>query len=489
MKKNTIILSLGIATMLFASCKKYLQETPYSFLSPSNYYQTGADAQTALMGVFSVMQAQNYYSRAVYEISELSGDEMYPSAGNQARADLSYMTYNASNTEITVWWQNCYQMIKNANDVIANVPKTDMDTVFRNNILGNAHFLRAVGYFDLVRSFSGVPLITTPITSPTDTLLYPHRAPAATVYQQIIADLKFAEANCFSETVIGTNGGTTRQPATFKGMVSTGAASSLLARVYLQRASTTFADPSDNQNALAECNKVISSGTYKLVPSYSSLFNPDTKNGPEHIFSVQFGLAPNTGNIVVRMMLPSALGGAGSFLAQTNFASTAYSSPQDTMRKNWNIYKSSATKYYFYKYRDNQWVANSNNSRVNWIILRYADVLLMQSEAMNNIDPTNPAKFAGIDSVRSRAKIPASQFLNFANTPTQGNFVDSLLADRGRELCAEGHRRWDLIRLGRYKQYMAAVNVTVDDDHFLFPIPYTEMQSNPNLVQNKGPWQ
>jgi len=485
MKKNIAIILSSAAILLLVSCKKYLQETPYSFLSPINYYQTGTDAQTALIGAFSIMQAQNYYSRAVYEISELPSDLMYPSSGNQARADLSGLSYQPTNSEITVWWQNCYQMIKNANDLIANVPKIDMDTAFRNNILGNARFLRAIGYFDLVRTFGDVPLITRPITNPSDSLLFPHRTPAQLVYQQIIADFQFAEANCFSETVIGANGGSARQPATFKGMASTGAASSMLARVYLQRNSTSFADPADNQNALNECNKVINSGTYKLIPIYSNLFNPDTKNSVEHIFSVQFGLPPNTGNIVVRMMLPSALGGSGSFLAQTTFATTGYSSA-DTMRINWNIFKSSSTKYYFYKYRDNQWVANSNNSRDNWNIIRYADVLLMQSEAMNNIDPTNPAKFAGLDSVRSRARIPSAKFLNFTNTVTQANFVDSLVADRARELCAEGHRRWDLIRLGRYAQAMAKVGVTLDNNHLLMPIPYTEIQSNPNLTQNPG---
>ncbi|MFX9642451.1 RagB/SusD family nutrient uptake outer membrane protein, partial [Acinetobacter baumannii] len=89
-------------------------------------------------------------------------------------------------------------------------------------------------------------------------------------------------------------------------------------------------------------------------------------------------------------------------------------------------------------------------------------------------------------SVKSRAKIPASKFLNFTNTPTPANFVDSLLAERARELCAEGHRRWDLIRLGRYQQAMAKVGITVDNNHLLFPIPYTELQSNPNLTQNPG---
>jgi hypothetical protein len=142
---------------------------------------------------------------------------------------------------------------------------------------------------------------------------------------------------------------------------------------------------------------------------------------------------------------------------------------------------------FVYKYRDPNYQSGSNNSNVNWIVLRYADVLLMQSEAINNINPGDPAKFAGVDSVRSRAGLKdAAQQLNFTNTPSQDAFVDSLVKDRARELFVEGHRKYDLIRLKRYKQVMAPLGINVPDYRFLLPIPQTERDVNRNLSQNTG---
>jgi len=101
---------------------------------------------------------------------------------------------------------------------------------------------------------------------------------------------------------------------------------------------------------------------------------------------------------------------------------------------------------------------------------------------MNNINPADPDKFKGINIVRARAglSLPTDE-LNIINTPTPDAFIDALLAERARELCGEGQRRWDLLRLGRLKATMAKVSVTVDDSHLLFPIPQSEQDTNPNL--------
>jgi len=123
---------------------------------------------------------------------------------------------------------------------------------------------------------------------------------------------------------------------------------------------------------------------------------------------------------------------------------------------------------------------------MNWIVLRYADVLLMQSEAMNNLTPADPGKFTSINKVLNRAGIPVAQQYSFANVVTQTNFVDTLVKERARELCAEGHRRWDLIRLGRYKQVEAGIGFTLQDYQFLLPLPQTELDANKNLKQNLG---
>lgn len=489
MKKSTLFILCGCLALMIISCKKFLTEKPQSFLTPDNFYTSAADATAALNGVFSVLTPQPYYGRTVWIISENSADLLYPATGNTDRTTLYQNNYTATNGEISNWWINGYKMIKAANDVIAHVPAINMDVTARNNIVGNARFLRAMAYFDLVRSFGNIPLITAPVVGSTDTTLYPHRSPASTVYQQIISDLQYAEANCLAENKI---------PSSSKGMVSSGAASAMLARVYLTRANTNYADPQDNQNALAACNKVINSGIYKLLPSYADIFDISKKYGPEHIFCVQFALPPSTGNITLRMLTPQTIYGSASFFCQKNFFTNGYTDA-DSIRRNYNLANKAVSPTtgvsanvtpFFYKYRDPYWLANGggNNSQMDWIVLRYADVLMMQSEAMNNIDATNPAKFDGVNAVRTRAGLTdPTQQLNLLNTPTSGAFIDSLVKDRARELCVEGQRRWDLIRLGRFKQAMATLGITIDDNHLLFPIPQSEIQVNTNLLpQNQG---
>ncbi|HXB91163.1 MAG TPA: RagB/SusD family nutrient uptake outer membrane protein, partial [Puia sp.] len=99
----------------------------------------------------------------------------------------------------------------------------------------------------------------------------------------------------------------------------------------------------------------------------------------------------------------------------------------------------------------------------------------------------DPGKFTGINAVRARAGLGAATYqYSLTNVPTKDNFVDTLVAERARELCVEGHRRWDLIRLGRYKQIEAGIGMTIQDFQFLMPLPQTELDANKNLKQNPG---
>jgi starch-binding outer membrane protein, SusD/RagB family len=470
--KYLIIILIALVT-LTTSCKKFLEEEPYSFLSSTNFYRTEGDAVAALNGVFSGMQQQTYYGRTSWLISELTGEALTTGGNTSAdRATLDKYTYTGSNGEILNWWRNIYALVNKANDAIVNVPNIPMDTVKRNHILGNLKFLRGLAYFELVRSFGSVPLVLSPTTASSETQV--KKASLEVLYQQIIDDLKFAEANCLAENKIS---------ASLKGQVSTGAASSILAKVYLTRAK----DQSDYQLALDACNRVISSGLYRLV-AYPDLFIPEKKNGPEHIFSVQFDLPPSIGNILIRMLVPSQAfpGGAGSFRATTVFGNTYIAA--DSVRKNNSISTkvinaSGATvtvPLYFSKYKDALWTNQSNNARSNWLITRYADVLLMHSEALHRLNPTDANKFSSINAVRIRAGLTAFQ-LNFTNTPTSNDFINALVKERGWEFCMEGHRRWDLIRLGKLEEVLLTDGVTVTPDKVLFPIPDSEIALNPNL--------
>ena len=472
--KKLVFIVVGCLTVL-SSCKEFLTEAPYSFLSTSNFYQNEGDALAALNGVSAPMQANTFYGRTVWLMSELTGDNLL-ALGNATvdRATLNNYTYTASNGEISNWWTQNYTVVNRANDVIARTPGIPMDTVRRNDIVGNARFLRAQAYFELVRSFGDLPLFLAPTNA--SSKLTPTRTPAAQIYGQIVQDLRYAEANCLPENkIVQAN----------KGRVSSGAASAMLARVYLTRAASATPSPTDYADGLAKCNQVINSGLYRLLPSYADVFNPDKKNGPEHIFSIQFELPPSGGNIVIRMMYPSPAGGSASFGASPSLLNSY--TKADTVRKNWNLSIKAGTATvapYFLKYRDNQWTSQSNNSRTNWLILRYADVLLMQSEAINQLTPTDLKKFDGINKVRARAGLSA---LTSATVVSKDDFINALVDERAWELCMEGQRRWDLIRLGRLKQVLLANRkIVVKDEQFLLPIPQTELALNPNLVQNPG---
>jgi starch-binding outer membrane protein, SusD/RagB family len=479
MKKYIIFFILTFSTLI--SCQSFLEETPEDFLGGDNFYKNEADASIGLNGIFGQLQSQTYYQRTVWSVLELTGDYLQSALVNAPRQELEQYTYTSTNAEINNWWVSSYSLINRANDLIEKVPAIKFqDEAKKNNIMGNARFLRALAYFDLVRSFGEVPLILETIKGPNDNMK-PSRSPIAEVYQQIIEDLEFAEKNCFEEKAI---------PAGEKGRVSSGAATSLLAKVYLTRASTPAAEAGDNQAALDACNRVIALNTYALQ-EYTSIFSPDKENWsnatPEHIFEVQFDLPPHIGNIIIQMQYPTngeslpGKAGAGSFKVNPKFVE---SYAVEDIRKSWNIGQvNSAGNYFFYKYRDPQ--RQGNNSRVNFIVLRFADVLLMRSEALNNINPADEAKLTDINKVRERAGLTGAMQLKMEDVASKEAFANAIAMERAWELCLEGHRRFDLLRLGLLKEYQQKFySRTIEDNYLLFPIPSTETTLNPNLLPN-----
>ena len=473
MKNKTLFLGLLTLGLTLGSCEKFLEEKPYDFLAADNFYQNEGDAIAGLNGVFNALLPQTYYGRTGWQITELPADLIRVGSITDERAQLSRFTYTPTNTEINSWWTNSYRMINRANDVTEKVPAITMDEARKNNILGNARFLRALGYFDLVRCFGDVPLVTATVKGPNEDLRS-IRMPLAAVYDQIIKDLQFAELNCFAENKIA---------AGEKGRVSSGAAAAVLAKVYLTRATTPAAQRTDYQLGLDACNRVIASPLYSLLPVYGDVFNPDKENGPEHIFSIQFDLPPNTGSIIVRQFLPSQLAGLGTFTVEDSLVRSYRTTD---VRRAWNINNTAGTatlaRYYFNKFRDDKRIVN--DSRCNYLITRLADVLLLQSEARNKLNPNDPLKYEGYNKVRQRAGIA---LWPTARATTEDAFVDMLVRERGWELCQEGHRWFDLVRLNRLMERERAIfGRVVENKYLLFPIPQPETVLNPNLTQNLG---
>ena len=254
-------------------------------------------------------------------------------------------------------------------------------------------------------------------------------------------------------------------------------------------ASTSFGTIADNQKAADYCNKVIAysnsnPGILKLSPNYEAIFNPDTKNGTECILSAQFTDAYGNiqANITKQMFTPPALGGFGTLIGLSDYYNSY--SAQDSIRRKVNIGYFYNSINYISKYYD-AGVPGASYGRNNFIVLRFADVLLMQSEALNNISSGDANKFIGINKVRQRA-MPGSAPLSFVNTATSADFINAISNERRWEFSVEGHRRWDLIRLKKLKAVKVAQGFAFEDFKLLFPLPQIEMDVNPNLVQNPG---
>lgn len=474
MKKYIIILCM-ISMTASISCKKALNEELHSALSPDNFYKTPQDAESALNGAFSALKSQTYYQRTIYLITDLSADIFRPNNADNDRQELYRASYTPFNDQLYAFWSNAYITIKNSNDVITYVPDMEIDESFKNNILGNAYFLRGMAHFDLVRMFGDVPVI---LKNSGEQDLFPSRSPAKDVYAQIIQDLLFAEQNCVHADAISSDK---------IGRVSSEAASAMLARVYLQRSSTSFGDPSDSQNALDECNKLINysqshPSVIGMVSDYRDIFDVTKKNGPESIFAVQFGSGtPDNVNITNLMFDPESIGGYAAFLPEASFYG---SYDPDDSRKAVNVGTIDAGNTFISKYHDPT-VAPGGFGGTNWIVLRYSDVLLMQSEAMNSLNPGDINKFNGINQIRTRAGL-GDKLLNFVNTPSSDDFINALVNERLWELPLEGVRRWDLIRLKKFLPVKAAQGFTITEDRILMPIPQSERDVNKNLTQNPG---
>ena len=426
MTMRTIIggLTLVTAVSLVASgCndKKFLTEVPYDFVGPTNFYKTSADALAAINGVYASFintSADNYYGRNFVMLTEFPAEAVtvYLSATNE-RSLVDNYTFTPSHSYIYSTWQAAYAAINRANSVVDRVPGIAMDTTLRSRIIGEAKFLRAMNYFNLVRLFGGVPLRTAETTS-LDSLQQP-RNTAADVYAQIVTDLVAAIA-ALPPRASYTGGDL--------GRATRGAAKALLAKVYLQRAGTGVGNAADYQLALDMARQVVSDGGYALQADLTNLYNLTNENNTEIVFDIQNTRQQGLGGRIGNHMVPrnSSWGASqnGSFEAEQPFYDSFATADK---RKNGIfvqsfpnkagvtvLYTAAATAAgaygadspYINKFIDPTLVT-AGQEEPNYIVMRYADVLLILSEAANAVNGPTPEAYDAINQVRTRAGLPA----------------------------------------------------------------------------------
>ncbi|MBD2754358.1 RagB/SusD family nutrient uptake outer membrane protein [Spirosoma validum] len=469
MKAKHLFIPL-FSLLSLASCNDdFLALTPETDRNTTNFYQTAADFNNAVVGTYNALKQSGVYGTSLYWMGEVSTDNTdYGVTTRQAVNVDNFQfvdhTYTSLNDIIFAAWRDHYRAISRANAILTRIEGASIADNLKMQYKGEAQFLRALFYFDLVRLFGDVPLITTEITTP-DGASSLSRTPAEDVYKLIISDLQSAEQ------ALPVSYGTADI-----GRVPQGAAKALLGKVYLTR--------KDWATAAAKLKEVITSAKYQLLPKYADVFSYATPTNAEILFNVQYK-SGNTGQGSGFGPVQASEGAritGGSMRYPTADMETAYEAGDQ--RKSFSMKSSyidatgqSVNQRYVSKYV--QFGALASDSDIDFPVLRYADVLLMYAEALNEVG-FNPEAVTYLNQVRKRAGLADTKATN------QASFRLSIEQERRVEFAFENQRWFDLIRTGRYVTVMNAKSLKVQDFNTLYLIPQREIDLNKSLKQNPG---
>ncbi|MCF8716239.1 RagB/SusD family nutrient uptake outer membrane protein [Joostella atrarenae] len=518
MKKNIIKASLylfvaTIAVIVYGCRKDDIldQENPNA-ITPDSFWNTEEDATKGIIGAYSPFTHIWYYSRFEIFLSDYRDDVVNAFGTSERTAAGSFNGISTSNGAFWVW-SAMYQGVTRANEVIANVPNIDMNATTRDNIVGEAYFIRAYNYFHLLNNWKNVPLITVPI-SDIENPKNLEQANPADVWAQIESDLKEAQ-NLLPDS----------WPAEFKGRVTAGTAIGLLGKVYLYEGKY--------MESKTEFMKIMD-GRYELMANYADNFTEAAENNKESLFEIQLvadgsqgwgGDAPGAGKGAAFHpdLAPKGFTGQdgmrindwvldlfldertvngeidprtyttlffnseetttyeGEELKSTTYGNRTYQEAYPGENTVWG------NKWLDIEYgeytgaQDEGWHQSGNNLR----LLRYADVLLMFAEAEFKLNGSTQAALDAINEVRNRVDMPAFTSIT----------MQDIEDERIKELSLERSRYFDLLRWDKVKERI------VDNPQFksesggtssykpgkeYIDIPQNEIDSNPNFEHNPG---
>ncbi len=481
--KITNILFASTLLIGIVSCSK-LDEKPESLLVSEQFYLNENQAVSAVNGTYRKLyeSGQSIYN-SLFQIGvEMATDdyEAGPRARNAHVRAISNLTHDASNDRMEQLWKQSYDAINASNqniEYIALISPEKINDAIRKRLINEAKFLRALHYFNLVRWFGPVPLVLKPVTSLSTEELYVTKASEKEVYNQIIADLKDAE-NLPNYKSYGDND---------KGRASSGAAKSILAKVYLTQ--------QDWSNAKLKAQDVIDKEGYDLFPEFTDVFNIDKKNGIEHIFSAQFkGNSGYQGNSLASRSAPADIPGINGDYADAWHAEgglyITFSKQDKRLNTTFTTGMISPVdgKYYalakpqFNKYYDESVVGNQSQSSKNLPIIRYAEVLLILAEAENELNGSTSLAQTSLNKVRVRAATG-----DIEKNLSKDDFREAVFEERRKELTFEYQRWFDLARRGAtyyVAKLKAAGKTNAAPRHIHFPTPQRELNLNPNLKQH-----
>ncbi|MEX2593075.1 MAG: RagB/SusD family nutrient uptake outer membrane protein [Anditalea sp.] len=501
MNKQQINISiLSICLLMMSACgEDFLNKTDPTVLVADKFYQTEEQIEQAVNGVYGQLQPiisnQWQYNEFITDNTTLHFNAANRGQGPALEA-LEFWQINASTGNITGLYNSLYGALANINTTLSKLPESNASEAIKERSEGELKFLRAYYYFHLVQYFGEVIIITEPLDSPSEAYAY-ERQPVESVYQLILSDLDFAVSS-LSPAYEDSN----------KGRVTKGAALSLLGKVYLTR--------KEYAEAISTLNQVLTMG-YSLLPNYAAVFDPQNKNHVESIFDVQFQgdnqlgehsgfiytFAPRESNGAV-IDFPGQNGGGWNIPTLEIIGSYE----EGDLRKTVSLkegYTSLEGEWvpvpFINKYNHPHSIREVTND--NWPVLRYADVLLMLAEAINEESGPTSEAYGSLNEVRERAGLEPLSGLDM------DSFRAAVLKERRIELAFENHRWFDLKRtktpeelatfLNAYGEFeksnpttprsgipFSAADFQFEPYEALFPIPADQIRINSELTQNEG---
>ena len=498
------IVFAGALALTAASCS--LDYDPISEYSERTYgqtsstdsikYKTRAEMYSQYQSLYQKLKEQEHWYLDLTMICETRSDNAYGGSTGSQVVPIETNAIDGGNNVLARDWDRYLADVAQANTVIENidkVPDASLTATERRQWKAEAKIFRSLVWFDMVRLWGNIPVVTkegTDITAENIEevypLYYPKQTAPADTYAQIIKDLTEA-----IDDAPANNAGD-------KTVLSKSVAKALLAKAYAEKPAR------DYTKVLQYCNDVIADG-FKLNPSFGDIYalnsaGTDLKNRStaESILEVNF--FPGGGNWVTWMFGKDLLDPEANFswakwVTPTRDLIAAFTAENDNIRKNesivyyqasWSNYYPSSSYPFMYKMR----------SAVHSIIkMRFADILLLKAEALANLDGASNLEAAEtiVNQVRARVSLPA---LPASVKASKESMLNAILKERRLELAFEGQRWFDLVRYGKVEEVMNTLNSrdsgrlplrrTFSETSYLFPIPTTAIDLNTNLVQNPG---
>lgn len=486
MKLKYNLIAIALLGFSFSSCSDFLEQNPQTDLSENDFYKTADDILSAVNGAYSSLQEGDIYGNW-YVFGEIPSDntrnQLSGSVTTQNEFNQFYI--DTQNSMIANFWKAAYKVINRTNTVLGRIDGIEINTELANRYKLECKFIRALMYFNLVRVYGDVPLVLKEISiSESYDIL---REPKENVYNQIIADLKEAQDLPVSYSTAED------------GRATQGAAKALLANVYM-----TLHKYAEAETILAE---IINSGRYSLlentpgslnIDGYKNVFSPVNHNSEEGIFEIQFlkggygegsnyanNFAPeNSGTNVV------AVGGTGGNNIPEMDIYNAYE--EGDLRRDFSM-----SLGYYDNRKNNEWVESryvckfmdvpyqNNDASNNYPVIRYADVILMYAEALNQNGKTAEAcKYLNMTRRRGFGYQTTETSPVDLQTTDKAQFALMVEQERRVELAFENHRWFDLIRTGRAVEVMRSKGFSLNETNLICPIPQKQIDVNPKLTQN-----